>query len=42
MEVAQKQTYISLQQKREPRNKPALIWSINVQQRMHKYKVAKT
>ena len=33
MVLAQKQTYGSMEQNREPRNKPTHLWSVNLQQR---------
>ena len=34
-----KQTHRSMEQNREPRNKPVYIWSINLQQRSQEYTV---
>ena len=39
--LAQKQTHRSMEQNKEPRNKPKYIWSINLQQRRWKYAVGK-
>ena len=41
MVLAQKQTYRSMEQNREPRNKPTHLWSINLQQRRQEYTVEK-
>ena len=41
MVLAQKQTYGSMEQNREPRNKPTHLWSINLQQRRQEYKMEK-
>ena len=37
MMLAQKQTHRSMEQNREPRNKPTYLQSINLQQRMQEY-----
>ena len=37
MVLAQKQTHKSMEQNREPRNKPPLIWQINLCQRRQEY-----
>ena len=37
MILAQKHTYKSMEQNREPRNKSAHLWSINLQQRKQEY-----
>ena len=37
MVVAQKQTYRSMEQSREPRNKPTHLWSINLPKRRQEY-----
>ena len=39
MVLAPKQTYRSLEQDRNPRNKPTYLWSINLQQRRQEYTV---
>ena len=39
--LKQKQTYGSMEQKRESRNKPRHLWSINLQQRRQEYKTGK-
>ena len=39
MVLAQKQTHRSVEQNREPRNEPTLIWAISLQQRRHEYTV---
>ena len=39
--LAQKQTYGSMEQNREPRNKPTHLWSINLQQRRQEYTMEK-
>ena len=41
MVLAQKQTYGSTEQNREPRNKPTHLWSINLQQRKQEYTMEK-
>ena len=41
MILAQKQTYRPTEQDRNPRNKPMLIWSINLQQKRHEYTMGK-
>ena len=41
MVLAQKQTYESIEQNREPRNKPTHLLSINLQQRRQKYTMEK-
>ena len=41
MVVTQKQTYRSMEQNREPRNKPTHLWSINLRQRRQEYTVEK-
>ena len=41
MVLAQKQTYGSMEQNREPRNKPTHLWSINLQQRRQEYTMEK-
>ena len=40
-ELAQKRTYRLMEQNRKPRNKPTLIWSINLWQRSKEYPVGK-
>ena len=40
-QLAQKQTLRSMEQDREPRNKPTHIWSINLQQRRQEYTMEK-
>ena len=42
MVLAQKQTYRSMEQNREPRNKPTLIWLIILQQKASIYNGKKT
>ena len=42
MILAQKQTYVSMEQNREPRNKPTHLWSINLQQKRQEYTVGKS
>ena len=42
MVLAQKQTYGSMEQNREPRNKPTHLWSINLQQRRQEYTMGKS
>ena len=37
MVLAQKGTHISMEQNREPRNEPTLIWSINLRQKRQEY-----
>ena len=37
MVVTQKQTHRSMEQNREPRNKPTLIWAISLRQRKQEY-----
>ena len=39
--LIQKQIHITMEQNREPRNKPRHLWSINLQQRMQEYKMEK-
>ena len=39
--LIQKQTYGPMEQKREPRNKPGHLWSINLQQRKQEHKMGK-
>ena len=41
MVLAQKHTYGSMGQKREPRNKPAQQWTINLPQRRQEYTMGK-
>ena len=41
MILAQKQTHISMEQNREPRNKPTHLQSINLQQRRQEYAMKK-
>ena len=41
MVLTQKQKNWSVEQNREPRNKPTLIWLINVQQRRQEYRMEK-
>ena len=41
MVLAQKQTHRSMEQIREPRNKPPHLWSINIQQRRQEYTMEK-
>ena len=41
MVLAGKQIYKSIKQNGEPRNKPTIIWSVNLQQRRQKYKMEK-
>ena len=41
MILPQKQTYGSMEQNREPRNKPTHLWSINLQQRRQEYSMEK-
>ena len=41
MILAQNQTCKSMEQNREPRNKPMFIWSINLQQRRQEYTMGK-
>ena len=41
MDPSQKQAHMSVEQHREPRNKPTLIWLINVQQRRQEYRMEK-
>ena len=41
MALIQKQTYGSMEQNREPRNKPIHLWSINLQQRRQEYTMGK-
>ena len=41
MALTQKQIHRSLENNREPRNKPMNIWSINLQQRRQKYTMGK-
>ena len=41
MVLAQKQMYGSMEQNREPRNKPTHLWSINLQQRRQEYPMRK-
>ena len=40
--LAQKQTYGSVEQKREPRNKPTHLWTINLRERRQEYTMEKT
>ena len=42
MIVAQKQTHISMEQNKEPRNKPTHLWSINLQQKRQEYTIEKS
>ena len=37
MALAQRQTNRSMEQDREPRNKPTHLWSVNLQQRRQEY-----
>ena len=37
-----KQTYRPMEENREPKNKPRHLWSINLQQRRHEYKMGKS
>ena len=39
--LAQKQTHKSMEQKREPRNKPNHVWSTNFRQRHQEYTMEK-
>ena len=39
--LAQKQTLGSMEQNRDPRNKPTHLWSINLQQRRQEYTMEK-
>ena len=41
MVLAQKQTYGSVEQNRDPRNKPTHLWSINLRQRRQEYAMEK-
>jgi len=41
MKLAQKQTHRSVEQDREPRNKPMHLWSINLQQWRQEYTMEK-
>ena len=41
MVLAQKQTHRSTEQDRKPRNKPTVIWSVNVQQKRQEYATRK-
>ena len=41
MVLASKQTYRSMEQNREPRNKPTRIWSNNIKQRSQEYTMGK-
>ena len=41
MVLVPKQTYGPMEQKREPRNKPRQLWSIDFQQRRQEYKMEK-
>ena len=41
MTLAQKQTHISMEQDREPRNKPMHLWSITLWQRRQEYTMEK-
>ena len=41
MVLAQKQTYRSMEQNREPRNKPTHLWLVNLQQRRQEYTMGK-
>ena len=41
MVLVQTKTHRSVEQNREPRNKPMIIWSINFQQRRQKYAMGK-
>ena len=41
MVLPQKQTHSSIEQNREPRNKPTYLWSINLQQRRQGYTMGK-
>ena len=41
MVLAQKETYRSMEQNREPRNKPTQLWSINLWQRRQGYTMEK-
>ena len=41
MVLAQKQTYRSMEQTREPKNKPTHRWSINLKQKRKVYTMAK-
>ena len=41
MTLAQKQTHRTMQQNREPRNEPILIWAINLWQRRQVYTMRK-
>ena len=41
MVLAQKQTYTSVEQKGEPRNKPTHLWSINLKQKRKVYTMEK-
>ena len=42
MVLAQKHTYRSVEQDREPRDKPTHPWSINLWQRRQEYTIEKT
>ena len=39
--LVQKHTYGSMEQNREPRNKPRYLWSISLQQRRQEYNMGK-
>ena len=41
MVLVQKQTHRSIDQNREPRNKPMHTWAINLQQRSQEYTIEK-
>ena len=41
MALAQKQTHRSMEQNKEPRNRPTAIWSTNLQQVSKEYPVEK-
>ena len=41
MVLVQKQTYGSMEQNRQPGNKPTHLWSINLQQRRQEYTMGK-
>ena len=41
MVLAQKQTHKSMEQNRNPRNKPTLIWSVDLRQRRQEYTMGK-
>ena len=41
MVLAQKQAYVSMEQNREPRNKPVHLWLVTLQQKRQEYTMRK-